>query len=146
MRPRKVILCVDDNETVLSLRRMVLDTHGYRVLTAMSGEEAIEIFTCERPALVLTDLIMPGMSGDDLAARLKNIDASVPVVVYSAATKNFAAALHADAFLPKGTSPAEMLDRIKTLIARKHGPRKRDSARVMAARLTAQHEFDRKFA
>jgi CheY-like chemotaxis protein len=146
MRPRKTILCVDDNEVVLSLRRMVLEAHGYRVQTAMSGSEAMMIFERERPYLVLADLIMPGMSGDDLAVRLKAIDADVPVVVYSAATKNAETALNADAFLPKGTNPAEMLYQIKLLAARKRGPRKKDSVHRMAARSSAHAEILRRSA
>jgi|SRR5579875_3818101 len=133
MRLRKIILCVDDNETVLGLRRIVLETHGFRVLTAMSGEEAILIFEQQRPHLVLTDLIMPGMNGNDLAARLKDIDAEVPVIIYSGATMNYSAAHHADSFLPKGASAAEMLYRVKLLTARKPGAHKKNLAQSVAS-------------
>ena len=126
MRPRKVVLCVDDNEMVLSLRRVVLETHGFRVITALGAENAIEAFCEERPSLVLTDLIMPGIDGNELAARLKEIDADIPVIIYSGATMNLAAASNADSFLPKGTTAAEMLDRVRLLAVRKRGPRKKE--------------------
>ena len=50
MRPKKVILCVDDNEQALSVRTFLLETRGYRVITASSSKEALEILQRTIPA------------------------------------------------------------------------------------------------
>lgn len=130
MRPKKTILCVDDNEQSLSVRKFLLETRGYRVRATQSGEEAMEIFTREQIDLVLSDLIMPQMDGNELVRRLKEISSEVPMILYSSSVKAFDRANFADAFLPKGgCSPMEMLERIRVMIARKRGPKK-GSARI----------------
>ena len=125
MRPRKIILCVDDNEQALSVRKFLLETRGYRVLTALSGEEALEIFRGGGIDLVLSDLLMPQMDGNELVRRAKQIHPGLPAMIVSGTVNAFDRALHADVFLPKGaSSPAEMIERIRVLVARKRGPKK----------------------
>jgi len=63
MRPKKVILCVDDNEQELSVLKFMLATNGYRVVSALTGQEAIGIFAENPVDLVLADFAMPQMSG-----------------------------------------------------------------------------------
>ena len=66
MRPKKVILCVDDNEQDLSVLKFMLATNGYRVLSATNGQEAIALFAENQVDLVLADYAMPQMDGDQL--------------------------------------------------------------------------------
>jgi two-component system response regulator CpxR len=73
MKPKRTILCVDDNEQALSIRKVMLETRGYRVVTCISGEEALERFKRGGVDLVLTDLIMPGLDGSKLIDAVKNI-------------------------------------------------------------------------
>jgi len=125
MRPKKVILCVDDNEQALSVRKFLLETRGYRVLTAASAAAAIEILHEGGVDLVLSDLVMPQMDGNEMIRRMKQFAPEVPMMLISGTVKAFERANRADAFLPKGAcSPVELLDRIRVLIARKRGPRK----------------------
>jgi CheY-like chemotaxis protein len=125
MRPRKVILCVDDNEQALSVRKFLLETRGYRVLNALSAEEALEIFRSGGIDLVLSDLLMPQMDGNEMVRRMKEITPEVPMILLSGTVKAFDRANHADAFLPKGAcGPLELLERIRIMIARKRGPKK----------------------
>jgi two-component system response regulator CpxR len=125
MRPRKTILCVDDNEQALSVRKFMLETRGYRVLTAHTSADALEIFAAGNVDLVLSDLIMPQMDGNELVRRMKSIAPEVPTIILSGSVKNFERASSADAFLPKGAcTPLEVLERIRVMIARKRGPRK----------------------
>ena len=125
MRPRKTILCVDDNEQSLSVRKFMLETRGYRVLTALNGEQALETYQQGGIDLVLSDLIMPGMDGNELIHRMKALQADVPMILMSGSVKAYERASHADAFLPKGAcSPVEVLERIRVMIARKRGPKK----------------------
>jgi two-component system, OmpR family, response regulator CpxR len=125
MRPKKVILCVDDNEQDLSVLKFMLSTNGYRVLAATNGAEAISIFGDTAVDLVLADSAMPQMTGDQLIRRLKQIAAHVPMVLIGDPQKMEGQMHAADALLAKKTcSPLELLECIKVKSARKRGPRK----------------------
>jgi two-component system response regulator CpxR len=138
MRPKKTILCVDDNEQALSVRKFLLETRGYRVISAPSAHEALEIFRNGGIDLVLSDLVMPQMDGNEMVRRMKDILPDVPMILVSGTVKAFERANRADAFLPKGAcTPVEMLERIRVMIARKRGPKKA-AARVALAPIPAQ--------
>jgi two-component system, OmpR family, response regulator CpxR len=126
MRPKKVILCVDDNEQELSVLRFMLSTNGYRVLAASNGQEAIAVFaSAPQIDLVLADTNMPQMSGDQLIARLKRMAAHVPMILLGEAPTTNGEIHAADAMLVrKNCSAQELLERIKVMSARKRGPRK----------------------
>jgi CheY-like chemotaxis protein len=116
---------VDDNEQSLSVRKFLLETRGYRVLTALDGETALELFREGGIDLVLSDLVMPRMDGNELVRRMKDIAPEVPAILMSGTVKAFDRANRADAFLPKGaSSPSELLERIRMMVARKRGPKK----------------------
>jgi two-component system, OmpR family, response regulator CpxR len=128
MRPKKTILCVDDNEQILSVRTFLLETRGYRVIAARSAQEALTILDQYLPGtldLILCDLIMPQMDGNELVRRAKQLHPGLPAMIVSGTVNAFDRAVHADVFLPKGaSSPAEMIERIRVLVARKRGPKK----------------------
>ncbi len=125
MRPKKVILCVDDNEQTLAVRKFLLETRGYRVISARDGATAIEILEQGGIDLVLGDLLMPQMDGNEMVRRMKQLSPEVPMILISGTVKSFERANRADAFLPKGaSSPVELLERIRVMIARKRGPKK----------------------
>jgi CheY-like chemotaxis protein len=128
MRPKKTILCVDDNEQVLSVRTFLLETRGYRIIAATTAQEALEVLERSLPGtldLILCDLLMPQMDGNELVRRAKQIHQGLPAMIVSGTVNAFDRALHADVFLPKGaSSPAEMIERIRVLVARKRGPKK----------------------
>jgi two-component system, OmpR family, response regulator CpxR len=128
MRPKKTILCVDDNEQVLSVRTFLLETRGYRIVAVNSAQEALEFLERSLPGsvdLVLCDLLMPQMDGNELVRRAKQVHPGLPAMIVSGTVNAFDRALHADVFLPKGaSSPAEMIERIRVLVARKRGPKK----------------------
>jgi len=81
----RTVLAVDDESTVLALARDILEMHGYRVLTARNGEEALRVFRdrSDEIDLVLLDLTMPVMGGRDCFKHLKEIDPRVRVLVSS---------------------------------------------------------------
>ncbi len=125
MRPKKVILCVDDNEQDLSVLKFMLSTNGYRVLSASNGLEALEIFQENLIDLVLVDYAMPQMNGDQLVSKLKQIAGHVPMMLLGDPQKMNGQIHAADALVAKKTcSPQELLERIKVMSARKRGPRK----------------------
>jgi len=125
MRPKKIILCVDDNEQDLSVLKFMLATNGYRVVSATTGQEAIGVFSETPVDLVLSDFAMPQMNGDQLVERLKRIAPHVPMILLGDPQKMGGAVNAADALLAKkGCTPQELLERIKVMSARKRGPRK----------------------
>jgi signal transduction histidine kinase/ActR/RegA family two-component response regulator len=83
--PGPTILAVDDESTVLALARDVLEMHGYTVLTARNGEEALRVFRehSAEVSLVLLDLTMPVMGGVECFRKMKELDANVRVVISS---------------------------------------------------------------
>jgi two-component system response regulator CpxR len=125
MRPKKIILCVDDNEQELSVLKFMLATNGYRVISACNGQDAIGIFVETPVDLVLADFAMPQMNGCQLVERLKQIAAHVPMILLGDPQKMGGEMHSADALLAKkNCSPQELLERIKVMSARKRGPRK----------------------
>jgi CheY-like chemotaxis protein len=83
--PGPTVLAVDDESTVLALARDVLEMHGYKVLTARNGEEALRVFREHRDtvSLVLLDLTMPVMGGVECFRKMKELDPAVRVVISS---------------------------------------------------------------
>ena len=78
------ILLVDDEEDLLSLWKLRLESNGYLVETALSGEEALAKFPLVNPHLVLTDLRMPGMDGMALFEAIRERNKAVPVIIITA--------------------------------------------------------------
>lgn len=132
MRPKKMILCVDDNEQVLSVRTFLLETRGYRVVAVRSAKQAIETLEATVPGtidLLLCDLLLGGMDGNELVRRAKGMHPGLPAMIVSGTVNSFDRAGYADVFLPKGAcSPAEMIERIRVLVARKRGPKKQGAS------------------
>lgn len=128
MRPRKTILFVEDNEQILSVRKFMLETRGYRVLAYANAADALDFLRGAVPGsidLLLSDLILPQIDGNELVRRAKQIQPGLPTLLISGTVSSFDRAAAADAFLPKGAcTPVEMLDRIRILVARKRGPKK----------------------
>jgi len=79
------IMIVDDEKTILDVIEMVLEKHGYKVIKAMNGESAVELYEKSREAIsiVLLDLIMPGMGGKRCLQELLRRDPQLKVVVAS---------------------------------------------------------------
>lgn len=138
MRPKKIILCVNDNEQELSVMSFMLNTNGYRVVPATNGQEAIELFSGMQVDLVLADHAMPQMNGAQMVSRMKQIASHVPMILLGD-PQAMGGQIHlADALLAKKQcSPQELLERIKIMSARKRGPRKGTVRQTPVAELAA---------
>jgi CheY-like chemotaxis protein len=82
------VLLIDDEPDTLSVFCMLLEMSGYRVVTALDGDEALQRIASTRPDVVVTDWMMPGMNGHALCAELRKEGSdwsSVPIIVASAA-------------------------------------------------------------
>jgi two-component system, OmpR family, response regulator CpxR len=130
MKPKRTILCVDDNEQTLSIRKLLLQTHGYRVISCCNAVDAIEEFQKGGIDLLLTDLIMPGgPNGSELVDKVKQMSPETPAILFSGEIRAYDRETRADIFLPKGThAPVELLERIRLLLVRKRGPKRNQPA------------------
>jgi DNA-binding NtrC family response regulator len=113
-----IILCVDDEMNALFIRKAILTLKGYRVLAARNYEDALNIFNSTAVDLVISDHFLPGETGCELARKLKEINARVPVLLLSGATE-IPEAMHADVFLSKLEGPERLLQVTAELLGRK---------------------------
>jgi two-component system, OmpR family, response regulator CpxR len=131
MKPKRTILCVDDNEQLLSIRKVMLETRGYRVLAFSDAQQALQRFSQGGIDLVLTDLVMPGIDGSKLIEAVKDLSPETPAILISGKAKIYEQESVADVFLAKGMYvPADLLERVRLLLVRKRGPKR---ARLRAA-------------
>lgn len=125
MKPKRTILCVDDNEQSLSIRKVLLETRGYRVLAFTDAKQALDRFALGGVDLVLTDLVMPGVDGSKLIQGVKNLSPETPAILVSGTVKIYEHESSADLFLAKGMyMPADLLERIRVMLVRKRGPKR----------------------
>ena len=115
------IMIADDSGYTRRTHRRILESDGYTVHEAASGMAAIESFFVHRPDLVLLDLTMEDMSGLDVLARLREMDAAARVIVVSADVQRSTAKLVAEAgalrFLGKPVSPESLLGTVRDVLA-----------------------------
>jgi CheY-like chemotaxis protein len=120
------ILVVEDVPNILELLEVTLRFKGYQVVTARNGQEALEKIKQERPALIITDILMPTMDGyafvHELRANPANMD--IPVIFLSATyvtpeDKTFAMSLGATQFIEKPIDTEEFLLTIAELLMQK---------------------------
>ena len=81
---RPVILCIDDEDLGLEIRKMVLEREGFTVLTAKDGQSGISVFDTEQIDAVVLDYAMPGMDGGKVAAILRQRRPDIPILMLSA--------------------------------------------------------------
>jgi len=115
------VLVVDDDTTLLRFIREYLEKDGFEVSIADRGQKALRQFYQERPEIVLLDVMMPGMDGWEVCARLKEL-ANVPVILLTAKSaetdKLRGFRLGVDDYITKPFSMAELVARIHAVLAR----------------------------
>ena len=104
------ILCIDDEEPALVLRRLVLENAGYRVFTALTGKQGIELFRHQPIDVVILDYWMADMDGLDVAEQLKALSPKTPIIMLSGYTSILDEGLgRVDLWLRKGEGDPEQL-------------------------------------
>lgn len=114
------ILCVDDELSPLHARTLLLQSAGYEVIACTSPGEALTIFKTQNVHLVLSDHLLPAMSGMHLATEMKRLKPKVPIVLFSGELGESEDAMHADLFITKGDSPQHLLDSLAKLLKFKY--------------------------
>ncbi len=123
---KKRILCIEDDEDMVDLIRLILTRRGFEVLGASRGASGLEIIRKEKPDLVLLDLMMPEMDGWEVYQQIKSDEATqnTPVIVVTAKAQSIdrVLGLHiakVDDYISKPFSPQELLDSIESVFLRK---------------------------
>ena len=121
------ILVADDDDGLRQLLRLILAREGFEVFEAASGEQALALAVTVDPAVILLDVMMPGLDGYDVCRRLKSDQRTgdVPVVFVSAAEdvmrRNELQKLGAAACIQKPIGPRDLVARIQAVLNRRNG-------------------------
>lgn len=112
-----MILCVDDETTALAVRKRVLESAGYQVATARSGEEGIRLFRSQVFDAAILDYWMPNMNGIAVAREFKRLNSAVPIVIFSALSPLPDETIGiADRWILKDEGPEYLLRALKSLL------------------------------
>src|SRR5947208_13524096 len=116
------VLIADDDRKIIDMLRRTLSYEGYQVITADTGQAALDAAQAQRPDLVILDWMMPGMHGIEVARRLR-MTSSVPILMLTArdAVEDRVEGLDSgvDDYLVKPFAPAELLARLRALLRRR---------------------------
>jgi CheY-like chemotaxis protein len=116
------ILCVDDEELGLQIRRAVLERAGYSVLTALNGREGLDAFSSDPVDLVILDYSMPGMHGGDVALEMRRLRPQVPIILLSAYVNLPTEVTRiVDCSILKGDGPELLLAKVREFLSGRAG-------------------------
>lgn len=111
----KTILIADDEEFIVDLLATLLEDEHYRVLRAYDGEQALQAAKRENPQLIITDIMMPRMSGTELATHLRTQEQTdVPIILMSAVRSPIA--IPNTIYLPKPFDIEHVLELVSLLL------------------------------
>ena len=116
------VLAVDDERNITEILKAYLERERYEVTTAHTGQEALQIAQNENPDLIILDLMLPGMSGEEVLQQLRRDGSRVPVIMLTAKTaledKLYGLSIGADDYIVKPFSSQEVVARVKTILRR----------------------------
>jgi two-component system, OmpR family, response regulator VicR len=118
---KKKIVLAEDNSTLSLLLKFRLEKEGFELLMAKDGKEAVNLIETENPDIILTDIMMPFISGLEVISHVRlKLDLDSPIIVFSSAGQEEmvlkAFNLGANDFMGKPFSPNELVIRIKRLL------------------------------
>ncbi|MFH1524206.1 MAG: response regulator [Chloroflexota bacterium] len=125
-KPKKLILCIEDEQEMIDLIRLILSRHGFEVRGATGGKEGLEIIRKDHPDLILLDLMMPEMDGWEVYQQMKADETikNIPVIIVTAKAQSIdkVLGLHiakVDDYISKPFSPQELLSSIEKVLDKK---------------------------
>lgn len=121
MSDAKKIVLAEDNSTLSLLLKFRLEKEGYKLLIAADGKQAVDLIEEHDPEIILTDIMMPFISGLEVISHVRNkLNKQTPIIVFSAAGQEEmvlkAFNLGANDFMGKPFSPNELVIRVKRLL------------------------------
>jgi CheY-like chemotaxis protein len=112
-----LVLCVDDEQVGLQVRKILLERAGYRVLTAPDGPSGLEVFSAEPVEAVVLDYSMPGMHGGEVAIRMRQAKPQVPILLLSAYMGlSVEVTSVVDLYMTKGEGAPVLLEKLSSLL------------------------------
>ena len=112
------ILCIDDEPTGLEIRKMLLESRGYSVLTALSGPQGLDLLASNPVDAIIVDYAMPGMNGGQVAAEIRRRNPGAKIMLLSAYVDLPEEATRwVDRRAVKGVAPLLFLDELQQLLA-----------------------------
>jgi two-component system, OmpR family, alkaline phosphatase synthesis response regulator PhoP len=118
----KKVLVVDDEQSIVTLLKYNLEQAGYIVVTAMDGEEAINLAADGKPDLMILDLMLPKLDGIEVCKQLRQQKINMPILMLTAKDDEFdkvlGLELGADDYMTKPFSPREVVARVKAILRR----------------------------
>ncbi|MEJ2482055.1 MAG: response regulator [Gemmatimonadota bacterium] len=146
------LLVVDDEPDILSILVYQLSKEGFRVSTAVNGQSAIATAAEERPALVILDLMLPGIDGYEVLKRLRQNEAtaSIPVILLTARREEEERLrgfeFGADDYVTKPFSPQELVFRVRALLRRTYAEPVTPSRRLKVGSVELERDAHRAFS
>ncbi len=120
----KKILVVDDEPKIVRLVQAYLEKAGFQVIPAYRGQEALDLFKREEPALIVLDLMLPDIDGMDVARKIRK-ESDVPIIMLTARTEEAdrvaGLELGADDYVVKPFNPRELVARVRAVLRRSEG-------------------------
>ena len=104
---RPLLLCIEDDSTYLTLRKAFLEQHGYNVVGAVNAQDALKVLREAPVCATITDHLLRGTSGAQLATEMKKIKPDVPIILYSGTVPDNL--LGADVFISKAETAQTFL-------------------------------------
>jgi DNA-binding response OmpR family regulator len=123
--PLATVLVIDDDPAMVESLALMLEDHGFRVLTAIGGVRGLQVFREQGPAAVLTDILMPEQDGIGAIMTMRRERPAVKIIAVSGAGRigksdflTVARKLGADATFEKGQNAGELVELLKAVLAR----------------------------
>jgi len=118
LEKKATVLVVDDERNVLKFLDINLKYRGYKVITATSGEEALDLIKLEKPQIVLLDIVIPGKDGFEVLNELRAFS-RIPVIAFSASIDNYQKSIQlgANAFISKPFNIEDMVSKINLFLS-----------------------------
>ena len=114
---KPTLLCIDDNQTALHLRKLVFESAGYTVLVASDSAAAMVLFSLSAVDMVVSDHFLQNGTGIELATAMKKLKPEVPIVIISGLVDAPEGMEHADLFICKGNSPPSFYRRFQDYLS-----------------------------
>lgn len=118
----KKVLVVDDEQSIVTLLQYNLQQAGYKVITAMDGEEGKNLALTEKPDFIILDLMLPKIDGIEVCKQIRQQKISTPILMLTAKDEEFdkvlGLELGADDYMTKPFSPREVIARVKAILRR----------------------------
>ena len=114
--PRSLILCLEDNPTHLALRKKVLEREGYEIISVATADEAVKALREFPICAIITDHLLQGTTGTQLAREMKKIKPQVPIILFSGTIPPHLNDV--DVYINKAEPAAKFLGIVQTIVER----------------------------